>query len=295
MIATVGTFDGVHRGHLFLLRKLAEAAELLETDSCVVTFRNHPSEILSPTPKKRLISATEKERLILEAGINTVLFFTFDSELRRLSSLEFARQLREQYGITAFLVGHDNRFGSDVNVDFNDFVATLAADGFKVLVVKQQFSDISSTAIRRDIARGDVVAAERKLGRLYSLEGIVCRGKGIGHTIGFPTANVVPEEKKLLIPADGVYAARARFDGMIYGAMVNIGHRPTVEADADAPTSIEANIFDFNGNLYGKSMEIYFVERVRSEQRFSDINALQEQLRIDVISVREILHNRIVS
>ena len=292
MIATVGTFDGVHRGHQFLLRKLVETAKLMGLRSAVVTFKNHPTEVLSANnTAKALLSASAKERLIRAAEVDEVLFFTFDESLRRMSSLQFARHLRDNYGVTAFLVGYNNRFGSDVELSFEQFEAGLITEGFKVVVVKDQLEKISSTSIRRLLERGDVSAAANLFGRLYSLEGRVVRGKGVGHTIGFPTANIEPIVANQLVPCGGVYATFATVDGTKFGAMVNIGHRPTVEGNALAPVTIEANIFDFNGDLYGKDVEISFVQRLRDEHHFDDISALRRQLQNDVASTRQILAN----
>lgn len=284
--AVTGTFDGVHRGHRYLIGRLRDLAA---GRSCAVvrayTFDRHPLEVIAPAKAPLLLTPTERKvELLRRAGADDVSVDRF-ADIRSLTAAEYIARLASQ-GVTLLMIGHDSRFGSDRPSSLADYVEAARGTGVEIVrgpeLTDPSGHPINSSTIRTLIAAGDMATANSLLGYTYSITGRVEAGKQLGRTIGFPTANLHPDADRQLIPSRGVYAALAAIDGTTaeLPAMVNIGHRPTVDAP-DAPDTVEAHIIGYDGDLYGRPMSLHFVERLRSERRFPNIDALRRQLVID--------------
>lgn len=292
-IAVVGTFDGVHRGHRFLLDELRSRGEAAGLSPMVVTFAAHPLSVVRPEAAPKLLTTLdERVRLLREAGAGDVVVLPFDDELRQMSAREFMAMLRDRHGVRELLIGFNHRFGRDRLGDPADYRRIGREIGVDVAQADEyRPADgvaVSSSAIRKNIMDGDVAAAARSLGRSYSVAGTVGRGKQLGRTIGFPTANVVDIDPDKILPATGVYAATVTAGGKPRRAVVNVGHRPTVDTAADAPLSIEAHIPGFAGDLYGEPVEVAFDRRIRGERRFPSLDALRSQIALDVASLADL-------
>lgn len=279
-VAAIGTFDGVHRGHRAVLALLSDHAREKNLVPLAVTFRNHPLEIIdvSRVPST-LTPLKKKKKLLEEAGAKPVVL-EFDEKMRFTTAEEWMRRLRDEYSVDAIVMGYDNTFGSDgVNLSLEDYRGIGSRLGIDILIA-EEIKNVSSSAIRKAVAEGDMEKARRMLGRPYSITANVVKGNNLGHTIGFPTANIEPP-KGVALPRQGVYAAivKTLSDGKKYPAMVNIGSRPTVMRGSD--TVIEAHLLDFSGDLYGKEITVRFLNRLRDEQKFDSIDALRLQLSRD--------------
>lgn len=280
--ATVGMFDGVHAGHRFLLDSVRRCAG--GGRPVVVTFSNHPLSLISPENAPRLLmTATEKVQTLRNLGFDPVIV-EFDRELRGLTAEQFLRRLRDEMEVTAVAVGFNNRFGCDRKA-FDELKAIGGKLGIEVIGVSEYADKVSSTLVREAIGRGDVERAAVLLGRPYSLAGKVVDGNHIGRTIGFPTANLVPDDSSKIVPANGVYAADAELDdGRRFRAVVNIGNRPTV--DNSPQVHIEAYLDGFSGNLYGRRLGLSFLARLRDEKRFPDMESLRRTIADDLERAR---------
>ncbi|MCF0198291.1 MAG: riboflavin biosynthesis protein RibF [Bacteroidaceae bacterium] len=286
-IATIGFFDGVHRGHLCLIRQLREQAERLGLQPMVVTFRNHPRQIVSPDFVPSLLTTPqEKRRLLEQAGVE-VEMLAFTEELRTLTAREFMLWLHDALGVRALLMGYDHRFGHDggTPAQYGEWGREV---GVEVLMATELPEEhVSSSVCRRLLDAGQVSEAARLLGHPYLLQGKVEGGHQIGREMGFPTANVVTEFGKLL-PLSGVYAVWVTLDDESrWPGMLNIGHRPTF--DNGKALTIEVNLLGFTGDLYDRTITLEFVEHLRAEQRFASREALMAQLRSDEMQVRAVL------
>lgn len=278
-VATIGTFDGVHTGHRLVLDTLRREADSRRLFPAVFVLDRHPLELIAPDrAPRRLMDSGEKEQMITDLGFD-VFNVRFTEETRALDSEAYMRRLRDTFGVGVLVVGHDNRFGHDLEADID----TYREHGKKlgIVVVEAPVAEgVSSTVIRNLIADGDVSAAAEKLGRNYTLSGEVVPGNKLGRTLGFPTANLQPLDALRLVPGRGVYAAMAGApDGKNYPAMVNIGVRPTV-ADSGADV-IEAHLIGFDSDLYGKKLTLSFVDRIRPERQFASTVELAAQLAAD--------------
>jgi riboflavin kinase/FMN adenylyltransferase len=291
-VVTVGTFDGVHRGHQEIFRKMKETASVKGGETVVVTFHPHPRLVIHPDSKNlQFINTQEKKyKLIAAAGIDNLVIIPFTREFSNLSSAEFVRKYIVLGLHTRLLiVGYDHHFGKNRLGSFNDLKGLGKMMGFEVEEVPAQLIDgipVSSTKIRSALQTGNLKLANALLGYEYSITGTVIYGNRIGRTIGFPTANIEVDDKYKLISAVGVYACKVESDGRIYRGMGNIGYRPTVDAGS---LTIEVNIFDFDEELYGKKITIFFIDRIRNEKKFESLSALREQLTIDKGRAMELL------
>ncbi|MCM1293109.1 MAG: riboflavin biosynthesis protein RibF [Bacteroides sp.] len=290
LMATIGAFDGVHCGHRDVVRQLCAEASRRGLKPAVVTFSCHPLETIRPEAAPPLLM-TPDERLQALQQLDGVRVITieFTPDLQRLTSRQFMTMLHEDYGVDALLMGFNHRFGSDRLSSPEEYDSAASGSGVAIVhgleLAGDEGSKISSSAIRRRLQTGDVESAAVMLGYPYSLRGEVVAGKQLGRRIGFPTANIRPVDKRQLIPAAGVYACRVvTADGVEHGAMVNIGTRPTV--DSDGGQTIEAHLFDFDANVYGQTIVVKFIARLRDEQRFPTIDALQSQLERDAAEAR---------
>ena len=286
-VATIGFFDGVHRGHQHLLRQVLEVAHQRHMASLVVTFFQQPRHVVThETDRFFLLTTTnEKLHLLQQAGIDHCEVMEFTPELALMTAHDFMQLLHDKYGVSALVIGYDHRFGHNRSEGFDDYVRYGKQLGIEVLQATQ-FPAVSSTKIRELLLEGDLEAANQILGYRYMLEGKVVNGFHIGHTMGFPTATlqVAPEK---LIPADGVYAVMVELDGEQHQGMLNIGTRPTL-ANSDE-RSIEVHIFDFHDNIYDKELRLSLVKRTRGEVKFASKEQLILQLQQDAAEIKTIL------
>lgn len=314
-IAVVGMFDGVHSGHRYLLDQLRLQAAERSLKPLVITFTNHPLSVIAPDKAPRLLTLPlEKAALIRREGFlgDEILLLPFDEKLRSTSAAGFLGMLRGRFDCAALLMGFNNRFGHDAPGDFASYKQLAANAGIELIQARElpAREGVSSSEIRRLIAAGEVADAAALLGRPYSLTGTIVRGKALGRTLGFPTANL-HTPSTLILPAPGVYAATATiapplFPSTVasrqasskaelsYPAMVNIGSRPTVD-DPGAPLSVEAHIIGLpeGTNLYDCRLTLSFVDRLRSERRFASLEALRAQLLLDRSAALEALSGKV--
>jgi riboflavin kinase / FMN adenylyltransferase len=296
-VITVGTFDGVHRGHRDVVERLVARAELLKIPSVLVTFEPHPLQIVNPAAAPLVLTShDEKLEVLAETGIDYMAVVPFTTELAAYSAEDFVELiLRKRFRMRELLIGYDHGFGRQ-RAGNVDVLRTLGErDAFRVEVVEPVLTpdghSISSTSIRRAIAGGDLERAAAGLGRLYSVSGRVIPGAQRGRTIGFPTLNLGPPPPRKLLPPEGVYAVRVQTAGGPVGGMMNLGPRPTF---ADSVTSLEAHLFDTAGDFYGANVRIDFVARLRETRKFGSVEQLTAQLRLDERDARNALtHVRI--
>lgn len=295
-VLTVGTFDGVHAGHKVLINTVIEKAKKRSARSVIVTFDPHPREIINPGSAgiKLLSTLEERSELLSDLGVDEMVVIPFDRDFSLLTSEEFVRDVVwEKIGVSEFVIGYDHQFGRNREGTI-DTVQKLGSQlGFSSYVVsKQEVGDrtVSSTAIRRAIQEeGDMQLAARFLERNYILHGTVVHGDKRGKGIGFPTANIHPEHQNKIIPKRGVYAVWVRVNSTYHPGMMNIGVRPTFEGSSE---TLEVNIHNFDRDIYGKEVQIQFVQRVRDERPFSGIDELKTQLQKDKERVASILNNK---
>lgn len=281
---TIGSFDGVHQGHKFVVSQVMEQAKKRGLTSLVVTFSNHPLKVLRPDFRPQLLTLEdEKVELLKETGVDGIALLEFTKELSQLSAREFMQKiLKEQLNAKVLIIGYDNHFGHD-HKTFDDYVEYGKELGIEVIKNTELPSDFkaSSTAVRNALNQGDILAANKILGYPYYIKGKVVNGFHIGRKIGFPTANIeVPSDK--LIPMDGVYCVKA----LDHIGMMNIGYRPTL--DNGPQRSLEVHLLDFDGNLYGDEIKIEFLKFLRGEKKFDSIEQLQQQLKLDEMECRKL-------
>ena len=295
-VATIGVFDGVHLGHQLVIGKVLEQARQRGLVSTVITFDRSPREVLDPSFRPQLLTTLEeKSDIIASLGVDQLVVLPFTREMASLSAWDFMQQvLSDQLHVKVLFTGYDNRFGHDRTEGFDDYVHYGVKLGMQVLRGDVELMDggslaVSSSEIRRLLAdEGRVELMPRYLTRRYVLKGRVMPGEHIGHKIGYPTANLEPEGTGKLIPAAGVYAVWAKLEGeqSPRAAMMNIGMRPTFDGHHQ---TLEVNILGFDGDLYGQTVEVTFVERLRDERKFDSPEALAAQLEQDRDRVNEIL------
>ncbi len=281
--ASIGTFDGLHRGHLLVVATLMRAARANHLRPLVFSFDRHPLEVVAPERAPGVLLSPERRvARLVEYGVQPVTV-VFTDEVRHISAREWLRILRDEFGVRLLVLGYDNTFGNDGHTMGREELITAAEETGLKVIEAPQLEGASSSAARKAIKEGDVSAAARILGYPYTIYGKVVAGEQLGRTIGFPTANLEPESKSL-IPKEGVYAAMAVIDGEDYPAMVNIGRRPTV-SDADKVT-IEVHILDFHGDLYDQELGVRFMKRLREERKFASVEELTRQLEKDRTQIR---------
>lgn len=289
VIATIGTFDGVHRGHRALLNELltlVSAGDNLKP--MVITFSPSPSRVLRPYVEyKQLCTIDERLGLLLHSGIESRIVLPFDHHISELTSEQFMCLLRDKYGVEELLLGYDHRFGHGALSDPDHYIEVGNKLGIRVhrsTPLLYEGLPISSSRIRTWLTEGDMQRANEALGYTYTLSGRVVGGLHIGRTMGYPTANIQLDDPEKLIPADGVYAVRVHTSQAQHYGMLYIGNRPTVSS-ALART-IEVNIFDLSADLYTQRLEVALVHYVRTDHRFSSLEALQSQIAQDERNIR---------
>lgn len=286
---TIGFFDGVHRGHRYLLQQLESLAETTGLSAVAVTFDCHPRQIICKDFVPSLLTTQEEKlRMLSETFSGEVVVLPFTLELSKLTAKEFMQSvLREKLNAKLLLMGYNHRFGHGGGCP-EEYIAWGRDTGIEVIQAKALAGEkVSSSRIRSLISLGEIEKANAMLGYPYFLTGEVTGGKQIGRQIGFPTANLLLPEQKIL-PACGVYAVWVIMpDGTKRGGMLCIGHRPTIESNGEL--SIEVHIFDFNGNLYGKQICLDFIGNLREERHFASLEELQQQLTIDDAAAREMI------
>jgi len=287
-VVTIGFFDGVHRGHRYLLEQVKDEARRRGLRSLAVTFRAHPRKILKSDWQPQLLTTPEEKRCFIEeSGIDACVFLDFTKELSRLKASQFMQSyLRDRMDTRCLVMGYDHRFGADGLTDPADYRRLGAALGIEVLQAREAplgLPTVSSSEVRRCLLAGNVEGAAERLGRPYQLGGTVVEGHRRGHELGYPTANLRPDAEKL-VPAEGVYATRATIEGRTFPAMTNIGRRPTMNNGAEI--SIETHLLGFEGNAYGKRLLLHFVKRLRDEKKHDSIEDLRLALRRDEECVR---------
>jgi len=293
-VITIGVFDGVHKGHLSVINNVIEIAKKENKESVVFTFWPHPVMVFKPKGDNvRLInSIDEKIELIRATGIGHLIVYPFNLGFSKLNSCNFIEQiLVNKLHVSTLVVGFNHHFGHKREGSYDDLLNCTKAFNLSLkrcnpyLVNKQE---ISSTIIRNELINGNIKTANSFLGYDYFITGKVVEGSKIGRSIGFPTANILPGQKFKLIPKDGVYAVTIDYENNSYKGMLNIGLRPTVNSSS-LKKSIEVHIFDFNHIIYDKNIKIRFVQRLRDEIKFNNVNELQKQLNIDKQSIINIL------
>jgi riboflavin kinase/FMN adenylyltransferase len=280
-VVTIGTFDGVHLGHQAIFREMVKEAAEIDGETVVVSFYPHPRIVLGldSTNLKFINTQERKVNLIEEAGIDYLVVIPFTKAFASLTSEEFIRDfIVEKVHPVKIYMGYNHHFGKNRQGSFDELVKMGEEYGFEVEQIGAQEANdvaISSTKIRKLLETGAVKAANSFLGYEYSITGSVVKGKSIGKDLGFPTANIEVADEYKLIAAVGVYACRVQYMGRIYKGMSNIGYRPTID---HGNLTIEVNIFDFDQQLYGEEITICFVDRMRDERKFKDLDALTKQL-----------------
>jgi riboflavin kinase/FMN adenylyltransferase len=290
-VLTVGTFDGVHRGHQDVLASIARRGEQIGLSSVMVTFDPHPLEVVNPAAAPPLLTiGAEKIEVVAESGVRYLAIVPFTPALQRYDASQFVDEvLRRRFRMRHLVIGYDHGFGRGRSGDVEVLRQLGASRGFEVEVVDAvKLADglpISSTLIRRAVAGGDLARAAEALGRPYSVSGRVRRGDQRGRSLGYPTINLDPPSKKLL-PPEGVYAIRAQTPRGAFGGMMNLGARPTF---GDVNLSLEAHLFDADGELYGAWVRLEFVARMRDVRKFASADALIAQLRADEAQARALV------
>lgn len=282
-IVTLGTFDGVHIGHKKIIEKLIQNSATCSCESLVLTFFPHPRMILQDSQEIKLLNTIEERIQLLEAsGLDNLVIHPFNQEFSRLTAEEFVSTvLVDQFNVKKIIIGYDHRFGRNRTADINDLIEFGKNYEFDVEQILAQEIDevsVSSTKIRKALLEGNVALANEYLGYAYLLTGTIVKGKGIGRTIKFPTANLKMEESYKLIPKNGVYIIQSIINNKLVFGMMNIGFNPTVNGEEQ---SIEIHFFDFKENLYDKKIQIQILKRIRDEEKFDSLEQLTKQLEKD--------------
>ncbi|HUH51171.1 MAG TPA: bifunctional riboflavin kinase/FAD synthetase [Flavobacterium sp.] len=282
-VLTIGTFDGVHIGHKKIIEKVIKNARKEGMSSVILTFFPHPRMVLSQDSDIKLLNTIpEKISLLEDTGLDSLVIHPFDKAFSEFSAEEFVKQvLVKGFRLKKIVIGYDHRFGKNRTAGFDDLVGFGEQYGFEVEQISAQEIDevsVSSTKVRNALESGEVALANSYLGYDYFFSGTVVKGNQLGRTIGFPTANLKVTEDYKLIPKNGVYIVAVHYNGAQLQAMLNIGTRPTVDGKDQ---SIEVNIFGFDKDIYGEQLTLTVLERIREEQKFASVEALQEQLHKD--------------
>jgi len=294
-VVTIGTFDGIHLGHQEIISRIIELAKSVDGETALVTFWPHPRYVLSKdnSDLKLLTTFDEKAEILAQLGLDHIVRVNFTKEFSQWTSEQFIQKIIISALHTKRLViGYDHRFGKDREGGFEHLKKHSSRYGFEVEEISKQTIDdvgISSTKIRNAIEDGKVELAHDFLGRFYEINGTVVSGDKIGKTLGFATANIQVEESYKLVPADGAYAVIAEINGKQYKGMLNIGYRPTVQGTSK---KIEANLFEFEDDIYGEEIKVSFIRKLRDEIKFNSKDELSKQLQKDKENATQILNQQ---
>ncbi len=292
-IITIGTFDGVHLGHKKILSRLIANAKKEKLSASLLTFFPHPRMVLQQDSDIKLLNTIDEKKKILEKlDLAHLIIHPFTKEFSRLSALAFVRDiLVNSLGIKKIIIGYDHRFGRNRNAnitDLREYGSTFNFEVEEIGVEEVNDVSISSTKIRKALLNGDITSANNFLGYEYMLTGSIVKGEGLGKKLNFPTANLHIEENYKLIPKDGVYVVKSNINNTTIFGMMNIGMRPTVNGKSK---TIETHFFNFNDDLYGKTLQIDLIFRIRDEQKFNSIDELKNQLDADQQQSKLIIAN----
>ncbi len=296
----IGTFDGVHIGHQKVIDQLKEAAASIKGESVILTFYPHPRMVLFPddddlpagqTGLKLLNTEEEKKELLEKAGVEHLIIYPFTKKFSRINYTEYVRDiLVNKLKVKKLIIGYNHQFGRNREGTFQKLKMLAPVYNFeleRISALDINNIEISSTKIRKALNGGDIKTANKFLGYEYSVKGKVVKGKSLGKTIGFPTANIQVDDKHKLIPADGVYAATVEYEKKRFNGMMNIGLKPTVNT---GNRTVEVNIFDFNKEIYGENIRIFFRQKLRDEKKFENLEALKKAIEGDKEKTLKILN-----
>ena len=292
-IVTIGTFDGVHKGHQIIINRVNEIAKKQALESVVLTFDPHPRHVIYPDDQElRLIhTLEEKIEALSKTGVQNLVLHKFTKEFSRTESVNFIRDfLVTKLNMKYMVVGFDHHFGKNRQGTFDNLIELSDVYGFKIEKIKPQNIGevtISSTKIRNAILEGDCKKANTYLSANFSITGKVVQGNKIGSSIGYPTANIEIENQWKILPKNGVYAVKILLKNQQYFGMLNLGNRPSISDDSFA---IEVHLFDFNATIYNEELKIEFIQRIRDEKHFLDLEKLKSQLKIDEINCKQIFN-----
>ncbi len=292
-VITIGSFDGVHRGHQKILDRINQLARKINGKSIVITFHPHPRIVLNPEDNNlRLITTIEEKASLLESfGIDAVVLVPFDKAfLNQRPEAYIENFLIKKFQPKYIVIGYDHKYGKNRAGDINYLKKYQEKAGFEVIEIEKQEIDhitISSSKIRKALDEGNIRTASQLLGHNFSISGTVIRGAGIGNTLGYPTANVKPPSRYKLIPKEGIYAIRIHSQGKVYDGVLYIGRRPTLESFKNR--TIEAHLFDFSGDLYDSFLKIEFIDFIREDQKFENLDLLKAQMEHDAQQAKSIL------
>ncbi len=286
---TIGTFDGVHLGHQKIIRQLKESAESVKGESVILTFSPHPRMVLFPDDDdlKLLSTEEEKKELLEKFGVEHLIVHPFTKKFSRITYTEYVRDiLVNKIKTKKLIIGYNHHFGRNREGSFQQLKKLAPVYGFELEKIPAQVLnkvEISSTKIRKALESGDIKIANKFLGYEYSIKGKVVKGKGLGKELGYPTANIHIDDKHKLIPADGIYAVTIEYEKQNYNGMMSIGFNPTVNT---APfraggKTIEVNIFDFEKEIYGENIRVFFKQKLRDEKKFDSLESLKKTIDSD--------------
>lgn len=288
---TIGCFDGVHRGHRYLIKQVKETAEKDNLKTVLITFPVHPRQVMQSEYRPQLLSCPQQKTELIESlDADYCVMLPFTLELSQLSAFEFMKFLRDRFNMRALVIGHDHRFGHNRCEGFDDYIRYGEKLGVNIVHAKafiDQNTPISSSIIRNLLKKGDVEKANQYLGYAYFLNGTVVNGYKVGRKLGFPTANLLPSCPEKLIPHEGVYAVYVSVGTERFKGMLNIGHRPTVNNGNDL--SIEVHILNFSGDIYQRQIRIKLIHFIREEKRFLNVDDLTSQLHKDRDLIEKLL------
>lgn len=288
-VVALGNFDGLHRAHTAIIKNCCMYAQEKEIESCVLLFADHTRNVIAKQRIKLLTNEKEKLEILENLGVDCVYIREFDSEFMHLSPEEFIRMLVSKLNPQAVCVGYDYRFGYKAGGDVATLKSLGEKYGFEVVVTDEMKTSgvtIKSTKIRELVCEGDVDEAALFLGRPFSLSGEVAKGLRNGHKLGTPTANISYNENKIL-PKEGVYMGYTTVDGVAYDSVINVGNNPTFNAKT---ITVESHILGFSNDIYGKTVKVDFIKRIRGDKKFGSLDELKEQIKNDIQTAKEQLH-----
>lgn len=279
---TIGTFDGVHIGHQKIIQQLKQGAASIQGESVIFTFYPHPRMVLFPDDDSLKLLSTEEEKKeqLEKLGVEHLIIHPFTKDFSRITYTEYVRDiLVNKLKVKKLIIGYNHHFGRNREGSFQQLKKLAPLYGFELEQIPAQDInkvEISSTKIRKALDEGDIQTANKFLGYDYSITGKVVKGKGLGKELGYPTANIQVNDRYKLIPANGIYAVTVSCNGRLYNGMMSIGVNPTISANGTK--TIEVNIFDFNKDIYGENIRIFFQQRIRDEKKFQNMEALKKAI-----------------